>query len=86
MSLTMLRIDVSRPPGVSICRTTSWAWSCAARSSERKTYSAAAGPIAPSMRSTNTAAGWAPASAATPSSTSRQSRQRLRMANGWREG
>jgi hypothetical protein len=35
MSLMMLRIDVSSPPGVSICSTTSWACSRAARSSER---------------------------------------------------
>jgi len=54
MSLIMLRIEVSSPPGVSICRTTSWAPWRAARSSERDTYSALAGPIAPAMRSTNT--------------------------------
>ena len=50
----MLRIAVSRPPGVSICSTTSCACSCAARSSARATRSALAGPMAPSMRTTKT--------------------------------
>ncbi|MND01725.1 hypothetical protein D3C83_208310 [compost metagenome] len=58
------RIEVSRPPGVSMRRTTRTAFSAAARLSARETKSALAGPIAPSSGTTSTAAGCA---CATPS-------------------
>jgi hypothetical protein len=48
MSLMIWRIEVSRPPGVSMRMTSSGALSAAARFSARATKSALAGPIAPS--------------------------------------
>jgi len=52
----MSRIAVSSPPGVSSCSTTSGTSRFAASFSARTTYSAPAGPIAPSIRSTVTGA------------------------------
>src|SRR5208282_1976387 len=51
------RIDVSSPPGVSICSTTSCAPSRSARTRLRVTKSALAGPIAPASGNTITGAG-----------------------------
>src|SRR6185369_1267170 len=83
MSLMMLRIEVSSPPGVSISSTTSWARSRAARSSDRPTYSAVAGPMAPAMRSTNTLAfSAARAGSMRAASTRAHSHQTMRFTNG----
>src|SRR4030088_2801972 len=57
MSLMISRIEVSRPPGVSMRSTTSCALSFAARCSARRTKSALAGPIAPSRGTTRTGGG-----------------------------
>ena len=56
IALMISRIEVSRPPGVSMRSTTSSVPSVAARSIERRTKSAAAGPIAPSSGTTATGA------------------------------
>src|SRR5689334_15699207 len=61
IALITSRIEVSRPPGVSICTTTSCAPSLAARSIERRTKCALAGPTAPSSGTTTTGAGAASA-------------------------
>lgn len=57
MALIMLRIEVSRPPGVSICRMSRLWPSVAERWMPRTTWSALAGPMAPSMVMRPTAAG-----------------------------
>ena len=54
------RIALSRPPGVSMRSTTSCVPSVAARSIERRTKSAVAGPIAPSSGTTATGAAKSP--------------------------
>jgi hypothetical protein len=54
MTLMMSRIEVSRPPGVSICSTISSAPSCSARSMPRWMKSAVAGPIGPVTGITST--------------------------------
>ena len=56
IALMISRIALSRPPGVSMRSTTSWVPSVAARSIERRTKSAVAGPIAPSSGTTATGA------------------------------
>src|SRR5438477_9709395 len=61
IALMISRIEVSRPPGVSMRSTTSSVQSVDARSIERRTKSAAAGPIAPSSGTTATGTAAAPA-------------------------
>ncbi len=63
IALMISRIDVSSPPGVSICSTTSCAPSRSARVSPRVTKSAVAGPMAPTKGRTSTGAALALAAA-----------------------
>src|SRR6266567_3928659 len=75
IALMITRIDVSSPPGVSICSTTSCAPSLSARSSPRVTNSAVAGPIAPVNGSTITVGGSARTAAAANESDAKASNQ-----------
>src|ERR1051326_664051 len=63
IALITSRIEVSRPPGVSICRMTSSAPSLAARSMPRLAKCALAGPMAPSSGTSTTGAAEATAQA-----------------------
>src|SRR5215471_7078456 len=74
IALMMSRIERSRPPGVSICSTTSCARSFPARASPRSTKSALDGPIAPVSGITMTEGEAATAASARPSRTSAAAR------------
>src|SRR5688500_13550147 len=71
IALMISRIDVSRPPGVSMRSTTSSAPSFAARSIARLAKSALAGPMAPSSGTTCTGAPTAQADQRMPTSQAR---------------